>query len=47
MKGKDMKGFILGTIFGLMLSVVGFDGMAKVLDKGVNAVKTQAQELAK
>lgn len=47
MKGNVMKGFILGTIFGLALSVVGFNGMAKMLDKGVDAVKTQAQELAK
>ena len=42
-----MKAFILGTIFGLMLATVGFGGIAKILDHGVEAVKTQSQELAK
>jgi hypothetical protein len=42
-----MKAFILGTIFGLVLATVGFSGIAHMLDKGVNTVKTQSQELAK
>jgi len=33
-----MKGFILGTVFGLVLATVGFSGIAKMLDKGVDTV---------
>lgn len=42
-----MKSFIFGTIFGLVLATVGFSGIAKMLDRGVETVKTQSQELAK
>ena len=42
-----MKAFILGTVFGLMLATVGFSGIANILDKGVQTVKTQSTELAK
>lgn len=42
-----MKSFILGTVFGLILATVGFSGIAKMLDKGVETVKTQSQGLAK
>jgi hypothetical protein len=42
-----MKGFIIGTIFGLILATVGFSGIARMLDKGIDTVKTQSQEMAK
>jgi len=42
-----MKSFIMGTVFGLILATVGFSGVARMLDKGVETVKTQSQELAK
>lgn len=42
-----MRGFILGTVFGLVLATVGFSGIAKMLDRGVDSIKTQSQELAK
>lgn len=42
-----MKNFVFGTIFGLVLATVGFSGIARMLDKGVDTVKTQSQELAK
>ena len=42
-----MKMFIVGTVFGLILATVGFGGIAKMLDKGVETVKTQSQELAR
>ena len=42
-----MKSFILGTVFGVMLATVGFSGISKMLDRGVETVKTQSQELAK
>ena len=42
-----MKMFVIGTIFGLVLATVGFGGIARMLDKGVDTVKTQSQEMAK
>lgn len=42
-----MKGFIIGTIFGLVLATVGFGGIARMLDNGVDKVKTQSQEMAR
>ena len=42
-----MKTFIMGVVFGLILATVGFSGIAKILDRGVETVKTQSQELAK
>jgi hypothetical protein len=42
-----MKAFIIGTIFGLVLATVGFSGIAKMLDKGVDQVKVQSEQLAK
>ena len=42
-----MKMFLLGTVFGLVLATVGFGGMARMLDKGIDTVKTQSQEMAK
>lgn len=42
-----MKGFALGTIFGLILATVGFSGIARILDRGVDTIKTQSQEMAK
>jgi hypothetical protein len=42
-----MKAFAAGTIFGLILATVGFSGIARIFDKGIDTVKTQSQELAK
>ena len=42
-----MKAFIIGVVFGLVLATVGFSGMARIMDKGVDTVKTQSQEMAK
>jgi hypothetical protein len=42
-----MKAFVAGTIFGLILATVGFSGIARIFDKGIDTVKTQSQELAK
>lgn len=45
--GGSMKMFIAGTIFGLVLATVGFSGIARILDHGVEKVKTQSVEMAK
>lgn len=42
-----MSKFVMGTIFGIVLATVGFGGIARMLDKGVDTVKTQTQDLAK
>lgn len=42
-----MRNFVFGTIFGIIIATVGFTGVARMLDNGVNKVKTQSQELAK
>ena len=42
-----MGKFIAGIIFGLVLATVGFSGIARMLDKGIETVKTQSQEIAK
>jgi hypothetical protein len=42
-----MSKFIVGTIFGIVISTVGFTGITRMLDKGVDTVKTQTQEIAR
>lgn len=42
-----MKAFIAGTIFGLVLATVGFSGIARIMDHGVEKVKSTSVEMAK
>lgn len=42
-----MRNFILGTLFGIVVATVGFTGVAKILDKGVEKTKAIATEGAK
>ena len=42
-----MRNFILVTVFGIVIATVGFSGIARLLDRGVDTVKTQTQDLAK
>jgi len=42
-----MKGFILGTIFGIVICTVGFNGIAKILDSGVTRVQEISKEAVK
>jgi hypothetical protein len=42
-----MRAFIAGTVFGLILATVGFSGIAKMLDRGVDTVKEKSVEMAK
>jgi hypothetical protein len=42
-----MKNFAIGAIFGLILATVGFSGIARMLDRGVDTIKAQSQEMAK
>jgi hypothetical protein len=42
-----MKMLLIGFVFGLVVATVGFSGVARLLDRGVETIKTQSQELAK
>ena len=42
-----MSKLIIGFILGLVVASVGFGGVARILDHGIDQVKTQSQELAK
>jgi hypothetical protein len=42
-----MKGFVLGTIFGIMVCTVGFSGMARIFDNGLAKVQEVSKEAAK
>lgn len=41
-----MKGIFIGFILGLIVATVGFGGVARILDRGVQSVKTHSQEMA-
>lgn len=42
-----MKGVLIGFILGLIVATVGFGGVARILDHGVESVKSHSQDLAK
>lgn len=42
-----MKGFILGTIFGILLCTVGMSGIARMFDRGVEQVQSLAKEASR
>lgn len=42
-----MKSFIAGTVFGIVICTVGFSGIAKMFDNGVNKVQEVSREAAK
>ena len=42
-----MKGFIAGTIFGIVICTIGFTGVARMFDNGVTKVQEVAKDAAK
>jgi capsular polysaccharide biosynthesis protein len=42
-----MRNLIVGFVLGLVVATVGFSGVARLLDRGVETIKTQSQELAR
>jgi hypothetical protein len=42
-----MLGFILGVIVGVVINSVGFTGVARMVDKSVDSVRSYSQEAAK
>lgn len=41
-----MRGFVIGTIFGIAVCTVGFSGIAKMFDNGLQKVQSVAKEAA-
>jgi len=41
-----MKGFVLGTVFGILICTVGVSGIARILDNGVARVQEVTKEAA-
>lgn len=41
-----MRNLLIGFILGLIVATIGFGGVARLLDRGVETIKTQSRELA-
>ena len=41
-----MRNFVLGFLVGIVVATIGVTGIARLLDRGVEVVKSSAQELA-
>jgi hypothetical protein len=42
-----MTKFVIGFILGVIVATIGFSGVARLLDSGVDVVKEKSQELAR
>ena len=42
-----MTKLFIGFVLGLVVATVGFGGVARMLDRGIDTVKTHSQEYAK
>lgn len=41
-----MRNILIGFVIGLVVATVGFSGLARMFDKGIESVKTHSKELA-
>jgi hypothetical protein len=41
-----MKGFVIGTLFGILVCTVGVSGIARILDNGIAKVQEVSKEAA-
>ena len=41
-----MSKLVIGFVLGLVVASVGFSGIARIFDKGVQTIQTQSKELA-
>lgn len=39
--------FLVGFVLGIVVATVGFQGVTRILDRGVEVVQQQAQEVAR
>jgi hypothetical protein len=42
----EMSKILIGFVLGLVVSAVGFSGIARMFDRGVQTIQTQSRELA-
>jgi hypothetical protein len=42
-----MSKFIIGFVLGIVVSTIGFSGLARMADRGVDQLKQTSQEVAK
>ena len=42
-----MKGFIVGTVFGILICTVGISGITRMLDNGIGKIQEISKEAAK
>lgn len=42
-----MKRFLIGFVLGVVVATVGFNGITRILDRGVTEIQNQSKELAK
>lgn len=42
-----MKGYVVSFVLGIVVATVGFSGVARLLDRGIDTIKVQSQEYAK
>ena len=42
-----MRNLVIGFVLGLVVATVGFGGVARMLDRGIETVKSQSQEMAR
>jgi uncharacterized membrane-anchored protein YhcB (DUF1043 family) len=40
-----MSKIIIGIVIGIVIATVGFSGIARLLDRGVQTIQTQTKEL--
>jgi capsular polysaccharide biosynthesis protein len=45
-KENKMSKLVIGFVLGLVVASVGFSGIARIMDKGVQTIQTQSKELA-
>jgi hypothetical protein len=41
-----MSKFFIGFVLGLMVATVGFSGIARIADRGIQTIQHQSRELA-
>ena len=41
-----MRNLVIGFVLGLVVASVGFSGIARIMDRGVQTIQTQSKELA-
>jgi len=43
---EDTMKYVACVIFGMVLATVGFSGIARIFDRGVDAIKSTSQEMS-